>query len=159
MGPGVEEEALFDAIAGSGARVLLIGRQAMIALGVPVMTSDYDLWLHAEDIETLNAAVEPLGLFPNRNPSEARGRGRYVLENDLHVDVVVARSATAKDSPEVLSFEDAWTRRQELAYGPTTIVAVPALPDLILTKRWAMRQKDVSDIQLLEAILRARGAP
>jgi hypothetical protein len=35
-----DELAFFRAIADSGARALLIGRQALIALGMPVMTSD-----------------------------------------------------------------------------------------------------------------------
>ena len=35
----------------SGARVLLIGRQALIALGLPVLTADYDVWIAFEDIE------------------------------------------------------------------------------------------------------------
>ena len=42
---GFDEIAMFRAIAESGARALLIGRQALIALGMPVMTADYDFWL------------------------------------------------------------------------------------------------------------------
>lgn len=38
-----DELAFFQAIANSGARALLIGRQALIALGMPVMTADYDI--------------------------------------------------------------------------------------------------------------------
>jgi hypothetical protein len=72
---GSDEERLFGAIARSGVRVLLIGRQAMIMLGVP-------------------------------------------------------------------------------AYAPGIEIAVPTLDDLIRTKRWALRQKDVIDIQLLEALRR-----
>jgi hypothetical protein len=159
MQPGVEEEAFFDAVARSGARALLIGRQAMIALGVPVMTSDYDLWVHIDDIDRLNVALEPLGLFPNRPSDEARRRGRYVLENDLHVDVMVARAATTRDTTEVVRFEDMWARRTSLPYSPTVTLAIPSLEDLILTKRWGLRQKDVSDIQLLEALLVSRRAP
>jgi hypothetical protein len=42
-----------------------------------------------DDIDRLNAAVDPLGLVPNRSSAEARQRSRYVLENDLHIDVMV----------------------------------------------------------------------
>jgi hypothetical protein len=153
---GPEEDELFAALARSGARVLLIGRQAMIVLGVPVMTSDYDLWVHIDDIDRLNAAVDPIGLVPNRTSAEARQRGRYVLENDLHVDVMVARAATTKDTAEKVSFDDVWARRQSLSYAPGVDIAVPTLDDLIRTKRWALRQKDVSDIQLLEALRRTK---
>ena len=60
-----DEEALFSVIARSGVRSLLIGRRALVALGIPVLTADYDLWIHTDDIATLNAAVEPLDLYPN----------------------------------------------------------------------------------------------
>jgi hypothetical protein len=44
------EEEFFRAITGSAARAMLIGRRALIALGLPLMTSDYDFWLHPDDI-------------------------------------------------------------------------------------------------------------
>jgi hypothetical protein len=43
-----------------------------------------------------------------------------------------------------------------LQYDQQTVIAVPCIEDLILTKRWAMRDRDVADIRLLEA-LKARG--
>jgi hypothetical protein len=33
---------------------------------------------------------------------------------------------------------------------------VPSIDDLILTKRWSMRDKDIADIHLLETLKRAR---
>lgn len=72
------EERFFGAIADGAGRVLLIGRRAMVALGIPVLTADYDLWVHFDDVEKLNAAVAPLDLLPNRSPEEARRSGRYV---------------------------------------------------------------------------------
>lgn len=39
----------------------------------------------------------PFQLNPTRLPAEARARGRYVLENDEHVDVLVARSVPTVD--------------------------------------------------------------
>jgi hypothetical protein len=44
-----EEADFFRALSRSGARVLLIGRRALIALGLPVLTADYDLWVHIDD--------------------------------------------------------------------------------------------------------------
>jgi hypothetical protein len=146
------EEGFFAAIASSGARALLIGRRAILALGVPVLTADYDLWAAFEDVEVLNAALAPMGLHPNRTPEEARRTGRYVLENDEHVDVLVARAATAATG-EKLSFDDAWSRRQTVRCGEAD-VALPNIDDLITTKRWSMRAKDVLDIQLIEALRR-----
>lgn len=148
-----DEEALFGAIA--RVRALLIGRRAMAALGLPVLTADYDLWIHVDDIATLNEAVEELGLVASHDPEQARQRGRYVLENDEHVDVLVARAVPTVDGVRV-AFEEVWLRRVELRYSDTVKVAVPALDDLILTKRWSMRDRDVADIRLLEALKASR---
>jgi hypothetical protein len=153
-GTEFSEEAFFAAIAASGARALLIGRRALLALGAPVLTADYDFWAAFDDVETLNAAVAPLGLYPNRTPAEARRVGRYVLENDEHVDVLIARAATTV-AGEKLSFDDAWSRRQTVRCGAVD-VAMPSLDDLITTKRWSMREKDVVDIQFIEKLKRTK---
>jgi hypothetical protein len=151
QGSDFDEAVFFRSIAGSAARALLIGRRALVALGIPVLTADYDFWLHIEDIAAFNAAIEPQGLLPSRTPDEARGRGRYVLENDERVDVLVARSVPTVDGVRV-AFDDVWARRRGLEVAPGVILAVPALDDLILTKRFGGRPKDLEDIRLLEAL-------
>src|ERR671924_498399 len=45
-----EEAEFFRAIASSSARAVLIGRRALIALGLPLLTRDYDFWIHGDDI-------------------------------------------------------------------------------------------------------------
>jgi hypothetical protein len=149
QGSAFDEEAFFRALA--EVRALLIGRRALIALGAPVLTTDYDLWLHVDDIEALNARVRDLDLFPNHPPVEARKRSRYVLENDERVDVLVARASSTKDGEQV-KFDACWERRQEVPYKPGLMIRVPSIDDLIRTKRWSMRNKDVADIELLAAI-------
>ena len=76
----------------SGARALLIGRRALVVLGLPVLTADYDFWLNIDDLERFNSAGAPFRLVPTHTPEQARQRGRDALENDEHVDVLVARS-------------------------------------------------------------------
>jgi len=137
-----EEADFFRAIAESGARGLLIGRRALIALGIPVLTVDYDFWLHIDDIAAFNAAIEPMGLYPTHSPEEARARDRYVAENDERIDV---------------AFDDLWPRRRSLEVAAGVVLAVPALPDLILTKRFGGRPKDFEGIRLLEALRREEG--
>jgi hypothetical protein len=151
-----EEAAFFRAIATSGARALLIGRRALIALGIPVLTADYDFWLHIDDIAVFNTAIEPMGLHPTHTVDEARARGRYVAENDERVDVLVARSAPTVDGVRV-EFDDVWPRRQSLEVAAGVFLALPALPDLILTKRFGGRPKDFEDIRLLETLRREEG--
>jgi len=134
-----DEQEFFGTIAGAGVRALLIGRRALIAYGLPVLTADYDLWVHIDDIEPLNQALDSLELAPNHPPEGARKRGRYVLENDEHIDVLVARSKSTPDGVR-LAFDDAWARRNEMSYEGSASIALPAMDDLITTKRWAMRQ-------------------
>jgi hypothetical protein len=153
---GFSDEDFFRALARSGARVLLIGRRALVALGAPVMTADYDLWVHADDIEKVNGVFEPLGHMPNRTPEAARNAGRYVIENGERVDVLVARASSGHAGP-LLSFDDAWARRQRVAIRAGVSVDLPSIEDLIATKRWAARAKDLVDIQFLEELRRGRG--
>jgi hypothetical protein len=152
-----DEKDLFEAIARSGVRVLLIGRRALVALGVPVLTADYDFWVDTDHIDLLNAAVVPLDLFPNRAAEAARKVGRYVLEGDERIDVLVARQTSTRDGVP-LRFEDAWSRHQKIDFAPGLSLAIPCIDDLILTKRWSLRPKDVADIELLEKLKRGGGS-
>ena len=156
-GSHFDEKSFFEALAARSLRALLIGRRALVALGLPVLTHDYDFWIHGEDIGIFNDAVAPFDLFPNRTPEEARGAGRYVLENDEKVDVMVARSVSTMDGVQV-RFDEVWERRQRIEVTAGVVVAIPSLDDLILTKRFRSRPKDAEDIRLLEA-LRTRGNP
>jgi hypothetical protein len=150
-GSQFDEIEFFRAVAGSGARALLIGRRALVVLGLPVLTADYDFWIHIDDAGTFNLAAEPFGLVPMRPPQEARRWGRYVLENLEKVDVLVARVVPTVDGVDV-AFEDVWSRRRSVELAPGVSVALPALDDLILTKRFAARPKDIEDLRLLDVL-------
>jgi hypothetical protein len=47
-----DEIEFFRAVQKSGSRALLIGRRALVVLGLPVLTADYDFWIHADDAES-----------------------------------------------------------------------------------------------------------
>src|SRR5207237_10552842 len=96
-----EEAEFFAAIAASAARALLIGRRALIALGLPLLTRDYDFWIHIDDIAAFNNAIAEFDLFPSASPETARASGRYFLENDKKVDVLVARIVFTLDRVRV----------------------------------------------------------
>jgi hypothetical protein len=100
-----DEIQFFRAVYRSGARALLIGRRALVFLGLPVLTADYDFWIASDDIEAFNAAADAFDLRPSRTAHEARRLGRYVLENDEHIDVLVARSITTLEG-QVVEFDD-----------------------------------------------------
>jgi hypothetical protein len=146
--PDVYDEEVLRALQSSGTRVLLIGRRALVALGAPVMTADYDVWVHRDDVERLNHAFAKIDHFPNHPPDAARARGRYVLENDQHIDVMIARAKGTEDGT-TLTFDDAWAARQSLEIAPGITAALPSIEHLIITKRWALRPRDLVDIEWL----------
>jgi len=150
-GGDFDEVALFRAIQESGARALLIGRRALVLLGLPVLTADYDFWIAIDDVAAFNAAAARSELHATIDPDDARRRGRYALENDEHVDVLVARPVTTLDGVQV-TFEDIWTRRRTVALSAGIDVYLPAIDDLILTKRFADRARDLEDIRLLQIL-------
>jgi hypothetical protein len=149
--PDFDEIEFFRAIARSGVRALLIGRRALVLLGLPVLTADYDFWIDIEQIAHFNQAVESFGLRPTRSPEQARSAGRYALENDEHVDVLVARSVPTADG-DTVAFDALWEARRILSLTLDVSVAVPDIGGLILTKRIAARPKDLEDIRLLEVL-------
>jgi hypothetical protein len=149
-----DEAEFFGAVATSGARALLIGRRALVAIGLPVMTRDYDFWIGHDDAEAFNRALAPFELYPNKTPEEARQTGRYVLENDEKVDVLVARSVSTHDGT-MIRFDDIWARRRTLELSQGVRITIPSIDDLILTKRFGARPKDAEDIRLL-LVLKAK---
>jgi len=148
---GISDEEFFRILQDSRARALLIGRRALVLLGAPVLTADYDLWIHHEDIELLNQAFESKDHFANRSPEEARKLGRYVIENGERIDVVVARGASIPDGVS-LTFDEMWQRRRATELLPGLFVLLPSIDDLIVTKRLGGRPKDLVDIQWLETL-------
>jgi len=148
----IDPDDLFRAVTKSGARALIIGRQALILLGAPVITGDFDFWLHRDDIAPFNAALEPLGYTANRSPEDARQWGRYKLEDGDQVDVLVARGVSTVDGVMV-HFDDVWSRRQTLWSDTYVSVEAPSIVDLIATKRFAARPKDAEDIRYLTVLL------
>ena len=154
-GTDFDELAFFRAIGSSGARALLIGRRALVVLGLPVLTADYDFWLHIDDIEKFNDAAGAFDLQPSVEASAARHRGRYVLANDERVDVLVARSAPTVDG-QTVAFDELWASRELAPLADGVSVVLPSVAGLILTKRFAARPKDIEDIRLLEVLQKER---
>jgi hypothetical protein len=149
-----DEVAFFCAIDQSRARALLIGRRALVLLGLPVLTADYDFWIAIDDIDAFNAAAAQFDLRPTRSPDEARRHGRYVLENDEHVDVLVARSVPTIEG-QAVTFDELWKNRVRVELGDGH-AWLPSVDDLILTKQIRARPKDLEDIRLLRILRESR---
>jgi hypothetical protein len=74
----LDELAFFRAIAESGARALLIGRRALVVLGLPVLTADYDYWIAIDDGRTV--AFEDLWRDRHRGHSGAGRVSRHPID-------------------------------------------------------------------------------
>jgi hypothetical protein len=48
-------------------------------------------------------------------------------------------------------------RRSGSAIAPGAVIHLPSIEDLITTKRWASRPRDIIDIQYLERLLHRKG--
>jgi hypothetical protein len=155
-GSEFDELSFFRAIQNRGPRALLIGRRALVVLGLPVLTADYDFWIDIENIETFNQIAGEFDLHPSKSPEEARQTGRYVLENDEHIDVLVARSVSTVQGIQI-QFSELWQRRIIIPISTDVSIALPSIDDLINTKRFAARVKDLEDIRLLEGLRRENG--
>lgn len=126
-------------------------------LGLPVLTADYDFWIAIGDTAAINAAAAEVALTPSVPPEAAKARGRYSLENDEPVDVIVAREVPTVDGA-LVRFDDVWARRRALTLPPDVEIQVPALDGLILTKRFANGPKDLEDIRPLTVLKEASGS-
>ncbi len=156
-GTDFDEIGFFRALARArdegSVRALLIGRRALVVLGLPVLTADYDFWAAPADVAALNELASPFGLIPSRTPEEVRRTGRYVLENDEHVDVLAAAAITTATGTRLV-FDDLWSRRAQIELESGVEVALPNLDDLIATKQIKPRAKDLEDVALLETLRR-----
>jgi hypothetical protein len=155
-GEDVEADLLAE-LHRAGVRYLLIGRQACVQYGLPVLTFDYDLWVDPEpgNLAALLRCAAAHDLRPTVPPERMTETGFFVLENDAHVDVFKVREFVARTG-ERCTFADAWARRRELADDQTGLVlVVPALPDLIVTKLCGGRKRDVEDVRALRVLLEA----
>ena len=149
-----DEAGFFSALAGRGVRYLLVGRQACIAYGLPVLTADYDIFVDRDQLAVLTEVAATYGLVA---PPDLDRRGLFTLENDEKIDVFCARSY-ASSAGVTLTFEQMWARRREIplrASGPS--VYVPHIRDLIAFKLIKPRKKDLEDVRALESVAKERG--
>lgn len=133
-----------------GIRYLVFGRQAMRALGSPVLTQDYDLWFDRErrvevtswfanglDYELLHASVE--------NPPIVK-----VIAGTERIDAWFVRGMVNRDG-ERLDFDELYARSLIVGDLADLWFRVPSIDDMIaLTRMGAqVRPKDEEDIAYL----------
>lgn len=139
------------AIHNANIRYLLIGRQAMIAYGIPVATMDYDLYIDGEmeNMRRFLEIAEDFGLFPSKPLEKLKAHFMFKLENDIVIDIFRARQIINSEG-EIISFEKIYNQRKILEDKSNgTEINVPSLLDLIKLKK-TDRYKDAVDVKYLE---------
>ncbi|MEW6607973.1 MAG: hypothetical protein AB1414_11080 [bacterium] len=131
-------------------KYLLIGRQAMIAYGIPVQTMDYDLYIDGSRENTKNflEIAEKFDLFPSKKLDEMESYFMFKLENDVSIDVFRAKKVITQKG-ETISFEEMYNRKEVITDETGFQVNVPCVEDLIKLKK-TDRYKDTIDIKYLE---------
>lgn len=139
------------AIHKEGVRYLLIGRQAMIAYGIPVATIDYDLYIDGEIENTRKflEIAERFDLFPSRPLEKMKESFMFKLENDITIDVFRCKKIENQEG-ELISFEEIYKNRRTPKDEKTGVeINLPSIDDLIKLKK-TDRYKDSVDVQYLE---------
>ena len=139
-----------DAIHKAEIRYLLIGRQAMIAHGIPVQTMDYDLYIDGEIENTKKflEIAERFDFFPSRPLEKMKECFMFKLENHITIDVFRCKKIENQEG-ELVSFEEMYKNRNVIKDETGFIVNVPCIEDLIKLKK-TNRYKDSVDVQYLE---------
>ncbi len=139
-----------EAIHKADIRYLLIGRQAMIAHGIPVQTFDYDLYIDGEleNEKKFIEVAENFDLFPSKPLEKLHQCFMFKLENDVTIDVFRAPKMIIQTG-EIISFKELYKRRAIIKDETGFVVNVPCVDDLIKLKK-TDRYKDSVDVQFLE---------
>ncbi|HEV2391591.1 MAG TPA: hypothetical protein VG146_04420 [Verrucomicrobiae bacterium] len=124
-------------------KFILIGAMAAIEQGAPLMTLDYDFWVHLPERQyvRLLTIVQRLG-------GTIRARTLYQLSDETQVNAIF--------QPDGLrSFEKEW---RHCRLGKLEGVSLHILPlaRVIASKRAAARDKDKAVLPILERTLRLR---
>jgi hypothetical protein len=150
------------ALARRGLQYLLIGRWAVAQHGAPVVTSDYDFWVHPRDRLTFMGLLGEL--FDAELPPEAL-RDRPILSLYAGVDKVdcFSMDCLVNDAGERLVFEEVYARSEEKRDAEHELVVwVPCIDDLIALKRLRHKDpmknlRDQEDIRYLTALKESKG--
>lgn len=135
---------------------LLVGRQALVLLGAPLMTADYDFYFspeveHLEELLAL-ARIKKLEV----SPSDPRQLPFFSLLGDtLKLDFVRCRSYQTVDG-ETFCFEELYRRKKVIPID-TFAVSLPTIEDLIRIKKVRSSPKDLEDIKYLQVLAEREG--
>lgn len=144
-------------LASRGIRYLLIGRWAVAQHGAPVVTADYDFWVHPEERKRFQSLLKEQ-FRAELPPEDCRDRPILTLHVGIDkVDLFSMRSLV-NEAGEKLVFDEVFQRSLEKRDPHSDLVVrVPCIDDLIALKRFSQDDpmkalRDQEDIRYLEAL-------
>lgn len=162
-------EPVFSALEAAGVRYVVVGGLAVVLHGHPRLTADVDIVLDLapEAARRAMEALAYLGLKARapvdlRDFSDPRRREAWIAEKGMKVfslyspaNPLLSLDLFVRDP---IPFEELWARSEKIDLGRAS-VRIASIDDLIEMKRAAGRQRDLSDIEALEALKAAREGP
>lgn len=142
-------------------RSLLIGRQAVMLYGAPLLSFDYDFWIHPGDKGKAYAYLEGyLGLDPSCKENEKKPLVIFYGEENK-IDVFFVKKITNRKNI-TLDIDELLDRATTLCPSPDIFILLPSIGDLIELKKITRQtkeedRKDAEDIAYLEAIKKLFG--
>ena len=137
---------VFASLSRHDVRYVVIGGIAVVLHGVPRATFDLDILIDATPANAANLLQAlrdaGLGTATLTTPEELLAHEITVFKDRVRIDV--------QTSTPGLSFPDAWSHREEMAYRGQPFHVV-SKADLIAAKRAAGRPVDLDDVRLLTA--------
>lgn len=130
---------------------LLVGRQALVLLGAPLVTAAYDFFFspekeHLDELLELARAKE-LEL-PERNPGELPFFS--ILSDTLKLDFFRCRHYQNREG-DTFSFDELYERRKRIPIEDF-VIFTPSIEDLIRIKKVRNSPRDREDIKYLQVL-------
>ena len=137
-----------------GIRFLIIGRRAVVLYGAPVLTADYDLWIHPDDKKkALSFLSEELD-FEISHPPETRRSLVTAFSGMKKYDLFFHRTVRTIEL-ETIDFEECYrdsVLKEDVPEGVR--FRIPRIDDLIRLKK--IRNPNPKDQQDIEYLLKAK---
>lgn len=138
-------------------RYLLIGRWAVAQHGAPVVTADYDLWVHPNDRRRLFQLLETAFDAELPDPRQLNRPLVTVYVGPDKIDCFSPKKII-NDEGEALAFDQVYARAdRKRSPKEKLVIRVPSIDDLIALKKFTQndplkRARNLEDIRYLQTI-------
>jgi hypothetical protein len=163
----MKEEPAFDfirfikALNKEKVRYLLIGRWAVAYYGAPVVTADYDFWIHPGDRKKFLNLLS--GLYEAELPAEEKQRQPFltIYVGPDQIDCFFVRRMTNREGQE-LGFDQVYSRSKRIRDQRSGFsIRLPHIDDLIALKKFdppdsLKRARNLEDIRYLLTLKKKR---